>query len=488
MSNPNRPVPPFPPGEGGELELVDETFRDGSQSLWGMMMSYHSFEPVVKEVGEIGFASIDMPVNFATAAVYPRFFQEDFRTAFKMFGEKLQGTQSNILIASLSTQISVSSPPENKTAVRLVYEQFKEWCPQINQGMLVSCTQDEVERSYPAIFPIWRNMGIEPIPHLCIGHGPRHTPEFYANTVKYIVDTYDPVSINLKDVDGLLTPERTRAIITAIRQLAPDIKLEMHLHGMNGLHNYNCVIGMEMGIRKITTCIPPLANASSHLSVYDVCRNAEMMGISHNIDLEKCKLVEDRLTRIGKAAGLPVDNHPLPFNLFTYEHQLPGGVISNTKTQLAQLGLEDKLQEVLEEIPNILEDLGHPVMATPFSQFIVTQAVLNVQLGRWEQCLDSCVEFAAGLFGIEDAGVPNMNQNLRDKLLSMPHAKGLAEKVADMKAYINSEPSEAEVKASVGLPPDASREEYVVRKLLSQADGLKGISSDPSTYRKYLDD
>ncbi len=486
MSNPNRPAQPFPPGEGGTLELVDETLRDGSQSLWGMMMSYHSVEPVMREISEIGFASVDIPVNVATSVVYPRFFDEDLRTVFKMIGDKLQGTQSNILVASLGSQISVSSPPENRTAVRLVYEQFKEWVPQINQGMLVTCTQDELERSYPSMFKIWRNMGVEPIPYLAIGHGPRHTAEYYADVVKQIVEKYQPVSICFKDVDGLLTPERTRTILAACGKVANGTPFEFHLHGMNGLHNYTAVAAMEMGVRKFTTCIPPLANASSHLSVYDVCRNAEMMGISHNIDLEKCKLVEDRLTRIGKAADLPVDNHPLPFNLFTYEHQIPGGVISNTTTQLAQLGLEDKLQEVLEEIPRILEDLGHPVMITPFSQFIVTQAVLNIQVGRWEQCLDSCVELAAGMFGIEDAGVPYMDQNLKDKLLSLPHAKGLEEKATKMVEYINSEPSEAEVKAAVGLPADASREEFVLRHVLSQADGLKGISPNPETYRKYL--
>ena len=210
------------------------------------------------------------------------------------------------------------------------------------------------------------------------------------------------------------------------------------------------------------------------------------MGIAHKIDIEKCKLVEERLIKIGKASNLPVDNHPIPFDLTTYEHQIPGGVISNTKTQLEQLGMPEKLPEVLEEIPRILEDMGYPVMITPFSQFIVTQAVLNIQLGRWEQCLDSCVEFAAGMFGIEDAGVPYMNQNLKDKLLSLPHAKGLEARAADMVAYINSEPSEAECKAAIGLPADASREEYVMTKILSQKDALKEISPDPETYRKYL--
>ena len=106
MSNPNRPVQPFANGEGGTLELVDETLRDGSQSLWGMMMSYHSIEPVMREISEMGFASVDIPVNVATSVVYPRFFDEDLRTVFKMIGDKLQGTQANILVASLGSQIS----------------------------------------------------------------------------------------------------------------------------------------------------------------------------------------------------------------------------------------------------------------------------------------------------------------------------------------------------------------------------------------------
>jgi oxaloacetate decarboxylase alpha subunit len=246
--------------------------------------------------------------------------------------------------------------------------------------------------------------------------------------VKHIVETYKPISLCLKDVDGLLVPERMRTLLPAVQAVAGGTPFEFHLHGMNGLNTYNAVVAMEFGVRKFTTCCPPLAYGSSHLSVYDMINNAREMGISHTMDVEKLKVIEERLTKIGKAYGHPVDNHPLPFDLFCYKHQIPGGVISNTKTQLAQLGIPEKLQEILEEIPRILEDMGYPVMITPFSQFIVAQAVLNVQLGRWEQCLDSMIKFAAGIYGIEEAGVPYMNQNLRDKLLSLPRAKKIKEK------------------------------------------------------------
>ena len=469
------------------LKLVDETLRDGTQSLWGMMMSYHMFEPVLGEIAEAGFETIDLPVHVAQALISTRFFKEDPRYLFATFKEKLKNTKSNVMMAGMGMSLDVSAAAECSTAVRMFQEQFKEWVPQINQALVICCTQDEIKNTYPVLFPMLRKLGIELIPYMAIGHGPRHTEEFYASRVKHLVETYRPVSICIKDVDGLLTPERLRRLISAMEAVADGTPLELHSHGMNGLSTYNSVVAMEMGMRKITTCIPPLANGASHPSVFDTVRNAEQMGISHNMDLEKLKIVEDRLTKIGKAYGHSVDTQPLPFDLSAYKHQIPGGVISNTRTQLAQLGIPEKLQEVLDEIPRILEDLGHPVMITPFSQFIVTQAVLNIQMGRWEECLDSCVEFAAGIYGTEESGVADMNQDLKDKLLSLPQAKKIIEKADNLIDYINSEPSEAECKARVGLPPEASREDYVLKYMLRTDEELKNCTQGgPDFYKKYL--
>ncbi|MEM1224006.1 MAG: hypothetical protein AAGH40_14745, partial [Verrucomicrobiota bacterium] len=259
----------------------------------------------------------------------------------------------------------------------------------------------------------------------------------------------------------------------------------LHAHGMNGLHNYNMVVGMEMGMRHFATCIPPLANNSSHPSIFDVANNVEQMGLKHNMDLDKLRIVEERLKKAGAAYGNPVDNPPLPFNLFDYKHQIPGGVISNTRVQLEELGMGDQLTEVLEEIPRILEDLGHPVMATPFSQFIATQAALNVQLGRWEHVLDACVDLAAGLFGIEDPGINEMKPEIKEMLLSQPSAQNALKKAARVTEYMNSTPSEAECKAEVGLPPDASREEYVLQYQLGEE--LAGCTPNgPDSYQRYL--
>jgi oxaloacetate decarboxylase alpha subunit len=167
---------------------------------------------------------------------------------------------------------------------------------------------------------------------------------------------------------------------------------------------------------------------------------------------------------------------------------MPGGVISNTTTQLEQLGIPEKLQDVLEEIPRILEEMGHPVMITPFSQFITTQAVLNVQLGRWEQCVDSMVEFAAGIYGTEDSGVAYMDQNLKDKLLSLPQAKEIKEKADNLIDYMNSEPTEEECYKRFGMSPSDGLEKFVLNYYLhGYDDAMKNVTpGGPESYKKYL--
>ena len=473
--------------DNNTLQLVDESLRDGIQSRWGMMMTHHMFEPVIGEIGEAGYNSVALPLHGGTAVVSARFFREDPRYLFRMWKEKLKNSKSNVRTVGMGMSMEVAGPGENQTVVRMYQTQLKEWLPNLNEMEFMCCTEDEIKNTFPILFPMWRKLGIEPIPYMAIGHGPRHTEEFYASRVKHIVETYKPKAICIKDVDGLLVADRLRKLITAMGAAANGTPLELHMHGMNGEQTYNAVVAMQMGIRKITTCIPPLAYGSSHTSVFNICKNAGELGISHNMDLEKLKVVSDRLTKIGTAFGHPVDNAPLPFDLSFYKHQMPGGVISNLTTQLAQLGLSDKLQEVLDEVPRILAEMGHPIMITPFSQFIVTQAVLNIQVGRWEQCLDAMVEFAAGIYGIEESGVAYMDQNLKDKLLSLPQAKAIMEKADHLIEYMNSAPSEADCFRRLGMSPDAKLEDWVMRWAMHGDEAMKGvIPGGPENYKKYL--
>ena len=99
--------------------------------------------------------------------------------------------------------------------------------------------------------------------------------------------------------------------------------------------------------------------------------------------------------RIAARQGKPV-GRPAEYDPAYYEHQIPGGMITNFKAQLAQLGMEDKLDAVLAEIPQLREDLGWPNMQTPYSQFLATQALLNVLHGRYEVVPDEVRNLVLG--------------------------------------------------------------------------------------------
>ena len=90
------------------------------------------------------------------------------------------------------------------------------------------------------------------------------------------------------------------------------------------------------------------------------------------------------------------------------------------------LKLENRVDEVLEEVVKVREELGYPVMITPYSQFIVTQSAINIATGeRYKVVIDELIQYAAGVFN-EDSGYTWMDENLKDKFLSMPRAKELS--------------------------------------------------------------
>jgi oxaloacetate decarboxylase (Na+ extruding) subunit alpha len=134
--------------------------------------------------------------------------------------------------------------------------------------------------------------------------------------------------------------------------------------------------------------------------------------------------VRDHFTAIAKQEKLPI-GRPLEYDAFHPLHQVPGGMISNFRFQLANLGKLEKLPEVLEEVSRIRAEFGYPIMVTPYSQFFGVQAAVNVMVGeRYKEVTDEVLLYTLGLWGEEEA--QSIEPNLKDKLLDRPRAKELA--------------------------------------------------------------
>jgi oxaloacetate decarboxylase alpha subunit len=222
-------------------------------------------------------------------------------------------------------------------------------------------------------------------------------------------------------VGGLLTPERARTLLAVILRNAGDIPVEYHAHCNNGLAPLCYLEAVGLGITTLHTAIPPLANGSSQPSILNVVKNLRALGHTPIINEREVKPVEDHFTAVAKRDGLPIGK-PFAYDESQYLHQVPGGVISNLRHQLRLLGKEDRLQATLDESARVRADFGYPIMVTPLSQFVVSQAAINVMVGeRYKEVTDQVIQYALGLWGKEAPAL--IDPDVKDKILSRGRAK-----------------------------------------------------------------
>jgi oxaloacetate decarboxylase alpha subunit len=403
-----------------DVHFVDTTFRDGSQSLWASGMRTGMMEAVAELMDEVGFAAIEVPVNGIYLKKFVRDLKEDPWELLRMLGRKMPKTIKSCMAGGF---ILPFEPPPPRELIELFYARAVA-TGAFNRAQLTSNTIDQIKRTFPWIIPIFRELGVQVVLALSYTISPRHTDEYYAQKTRELV-AFKPDAIYVKDQSGLLTVDRVRTLLPAMLQSAAGVPIELHSHCTTSLAPFVYLEALRLGVRTLHTAVPPLAQSSSQPSVLNMARNARLMGFSARVNDGLIEEIARRLTAIAKHEKLPI-GAPLNYDSAQYVHQVPGGVISNLKHQLAEMRMQDRLDEVLEESVRVRKDLGYPIMITPLSQFVVTQAAINIATGeRYKHVIDELILFAQGAYG-EDSGYTVMDQNLKDRLLSTQRATELA--------------------------------------------------------------
>jgi oxaloacetate decarboxylase alpha subunit len=151
-----------------------------------------------------------------------------------------------------------------------------------------------------------------------------------------------------------------------------------------------------------------------------MAKNIQLRGHTHGLDDSLFKPVADHFRAVGQAAGYLVDQFA-EYDEFSIQHQIPGGMMGTFKAQLERHNMMDKLPEVLAEVAAVRRDLGYPGMATPFSQLVGIQAVLNVVTKkRYGTVPDEVIQYAAGFYG---QTVAPIDADVLDKIMNASRAK-----------------------------------------------------------------
>src|SRR5581483_6330635 len=107
-----------------------------------------------------------------------------------------------------------------------------------------------------------------------------------------------------------------------------------------------------------------------------------------------------------------------------YHHLLPGGMVTTTRRMLEELGRPELFEQVLDEVTRVRAEIGFPILVTPVSQFVASQAARNVIDGeRWVNVSDETVRYFLGHYGDPPAPV---DPDIADRVLARPQARTLA--------------------------------------------------------------
>jgi oxaloacetate decarboxylase (Na+ extruding) subunit alpha len=444
-----------------DVQFVDTTFRDGSQSLWASGMRAGMMTAVAEIMDEVGFAAIEVPINGIYLKKFVRDLKEDPWELLRTLGRKMPKTVKGCMAGGFILPFEAPPPRE---LIELFYATVVA-TGAFTRAQLTSNTIDQVTRTFPWIIPIFRKLGVQIVLALSYTISPRHTDDYYAQKTRELA-AFKPDAIYLKDQSGLLTVDRIRTLLPAMIQNAAGIPIELHSHCTTGLAPLVYLEALRLGVHRLHTAIPPLAQGSSQPSVLEVARNARLMGFPARV---KEGLIEDvarKLTAIARQEKLPI-GAPLEYDSAQYLHQVPGGVISNLTHQLAEMRMQDRLGDVLDESVLVRKDLGYPIMITPLSQFVVTQAAINVaSKERYKHVIDELILFAQGVYG-KDSGYEVMDQNLKDRLLNTQRAAELA---ARQKSNVTLQ----DLRASLGAT-GVSDEEFLLRYVMKGDQEIKAM-------------
>jgi oxaloacetate decarboxylase alpha subunit len=398
-----------------DIRFVDTTLRDGQQSLWAYGMRTGMMLPVAARMDQAGFEAIELgtPIELTKCV---RELREDPWERHRLVVGQVKKTP---LRAIHGTRSGFEVYP------RSIHQLWDKCMADIglSQVRISDSWNDPSDWNWRVKQA--REAGLKPILNLIYSVSPRHSDEYYAEKTREAVKL-NVFRICLKDPGGLLTPERTRTLVPTVLQNATGIAVELHTHCTTGLGSLCCLEAIQLGIQSINTAIPPLADGSSNPSIFNVARNAKVMGYEPIVEEDAIRPVADHFTAIAKREGLPIGRTP-EYDYAQYVHQIPGGMISNLRHQLRRVGMEDKLDQALEEAARVRAEFGYPIMVTPLSQFVGSQAAINVILGeRYKEVADQTIQYALGLWGKEGASL--MDPNVKDKVLSRPRAHELAKR------------------------------------------------------------
>ena len=356
------------------IKITDTTLRDSHQSLIATRMSTDEMLPIVEKIDKVGYHSLEC-WGGATFDACMRFLNEDPWERLRKIKDKAKNTKLQMLLRG-----------QNLLGYKHYADDVVDYFVQkaIANGMDIIRIFDalndprNVERSIKACK---REGGHA---QACFSYtiSPFHSLEQFVKDAK----TFEEMgadSICIKDMAGLLIPYTAYELVKALKENIK-VPIQLHTHYTSGVASMTYLKAIEAGVDVVDWAISPMAMGTSLPPVEPLVATLKGTQYDTGYDLNLLSEIAAYFSKLRDkylASGL-MNTKVMGVDINTLIYQVPGGMLSNLVSQLKQAGKEDKLLDVLQEVPRVREDLGFPPLVTPSSQIVGTQAVMNVIMGE----------------------------------------------------------------------------------------------------------
>lgn len=371
------------------LRITDTTLRDGHQSLWATRMRTKDILDIIDVIDHVGYYSLEV-WGGATFDVCLRFLRENPWERLRLIKEKARNTPLQMLLRGQNI-VGYKNYPDD------LLDRFIETAHAngIDIFRIFDALNDT--RNLEAAIKSVKRHGAHAQGTLSYTISPAHTVEKYVQYAKEQAQLGID-SLCIKDMAGILSPVKSHQLVSALKQEL-DIPIQLHCHATSGMSETAYLEGVRAGAGAIDCAVASMAGFSSQPPVQTLFAIFNETEYEVKLDMEAMRKVNKYFADLTPARSKGRGYEP-SVDAEILVHQIPGGMISNFRSQLEQQDALDKLPEVLDEVSRVREDLGFPPLVTPTSQIVGTQAVMNVLAGeRYKIVPQEVKNYVKGMYG-----------------------------------------------------------------------------------------
>jgi oxaloacetate decarboxylase alpha subunit len=383
------------------LGICETVLRDSHQSLLATRMRTEDMIPAMEMLDDIGYWSLEV-WGGATFDACMRFLNEDPWERLRIMRKRMPKTRLQMLLRG---QVVVGY----RHYADDVVERFV--AKAVENGMQVFRIFDAMNdiRNMETAMRMVRKYGGHVQASVCYTLSPVHNNQGFVKTFKQLLQI-GADSLCIKDMGGLISPGDAFDLVTRLKAVT-EVPISLHSHYTSGMASMAYFKAAEAGVDMVDCAISSMSLGSSQPPTETLVAALAGTDRATGLDLAKLSDIGKHFAKVRKNySHLEMMTYGVDTNVLQF--QVPGGMISNLVNQLREQGQENKLPEVLKEIPRVRADLGYPPLVTPSSQICGSQAVLNVLLGeRYKMVPKEVKSIVKGMYGLTPAPIsPEMKK------------------------------------------------------------------------------